>query len=512
MTSRKAKTTVWILGDQLTPRISSLEGLQPSGCVILMIESIEHGRRLLFHKQKLVLVWSAMRHFAEKLRQLGYEVDYYQAASSFAGALRKHINRHKPRRLRVMESAEFGLTEGLIQQALKSRLSVETTPNTMFLSDKEAFQRESMGKHSRIMEAFYRKMRKRTGILMTKGKPIGGTWNYDEQNRKRPPKDLRCPPIPTYTCDAITCEVISLVEKNFSDHFGRADTFRWPVTRKDAQRFLDDFLEHRLAQFGPFQDAMVLGQRALFHSLLSPLLNLGLLEPLELCRRAEAVYHDGKAPLNSVEGFIRQVLGWREYVYQVYHWRMPDYDGMNYLETELPLPEFYWNGNTRMRCMREAIEALIEDGINHHIQRLMITGNFALIAGLNPQQVNEWYWLAYVDAHEWVVTPNVLGMALYADGGILGTKPYAASANYINRMSDYCRGCPYNPRAVTGEEACPFNALYWDFLVRNENKLRNNPRMALTYRNLDKRKGEDLRPIQTQARRLLRRLRNGEVI
>jgi len=512
VTSREAKTTVWILGDQLSLRISSLKELQPSDCVILMIESIEHCRRLPFHKQKLVLVWSAMRHFAEELRELGYEVDYYQAASSFGGALRKHIEQHGVQRLRMMESAEFGVTDRLIQEAVKNGLSVETTPNTMFLSDKESFQRESAGKYSRIMEAFYRNMRKRTGTLMTQGTPVGGKWNYDTENRKRPLKDLRYPPIPEYPRDAITREVISLVEKKFPGHFGYADTFRWPVTRKDAEHFRDDFLKHRLAQFGPYQDAMVLGQRSLFHSLLSPLLNLGLLEPLDLCRRAEAAYLDGKAPLNSVEGFIRQILGWREYVYQVYHWRMPEYGGMNYLETDVPLPNFYWDCNTRMRCVREAVEALLEDGINHHIQRLMVTGNFALLAGLNPQKVNEWYWLAYVDAHEWVVTPNVLGMALYADGGILGSKPYAASANYINRMSDYCRHCPYNPRSVTGKDACPFNTLYWDFLARNEKKLTSNPRMALTYRNLDRRKGEDLKSIQTQARRLLGRLRTGEVI
>ncbi len=512
MTSRGAKTTIWILGDQLTPQASSLEGVAPSDCVVLMVESIEHCRRLPFHKQKLILVWSAMRHFAEELRQIGYEVDYHKAASSFESALRKHVKRYRPQRLRVMESADFGVSEQLIQEALQRGLSVETTPNTMFVSDKEAFQRESKGKRSRVMEAFYRKIRKRTKVLMTGQEPVGGRWNYDAENRQRPPKGLRCPDVPRYTPDAVTREVIALVEKKFPEHFGRADTFRWPVTRRDAQHLLNDFLEHRLAQFGPYQDAMVSGQRTLFHSLLSPLLNLGLLDPIELCRRAEAAYADGKAPMNSVEGFVRQVLGWREYVYQVYHWRMPDYAGMNHLEADAPLPECYWDGNTRMRCMREAVQALLEDGINHHIQRLMITGNFALIAGLNPQQVNEWYWLAYVDAHEWVVTPNVLGMALYADGGILGTKPYAASANYINRMSDYCRGCPCDPRAATGTDACPFNALYWDFLARNETKLSNNPRMALAYRNLDRRKNEDLKAIRTHANGLLERLGSGGAI
>lgn len=510
MAKKNGAATAWVLGDQLTPEAGCLEGIQPGKGVVLMAESIEHCRRLPFHKQKLVLVWSAMRHFADELRSKGYEVDYYEAEPSFEAALAKHKKRISPGCVRLMDTAESGLGERLAGAARKQGLTVDLTPNTLFLSGKEAFQKEAKGKSSRVMEAFYRNMRRQTGLLMDGDKPLGGKWNYDKENRQPPDADLTFPPVPSCPPDKTTADVRKQVEKHFPDHFGSADGFAWPVTRRDAERFLADFIEHRLARFGPFQDAMVSGQRTLFHSLLSPLLNLGLLEPLAVCRAAEKGYQEGGAPLNSVEGFIRQVIGWREFVYQVYHWRMPDYAAMNHLGADLPLPGFYWTAETEMRCVREAVEALLEDGINHHIQRLMVTGNFALLAGVEPRQVNEWYWLAYVDAHEWVVTPNVLGMALYADGGILGTKPYAASANYINRMSDYCKGCAYDPKKTTGEGACPFNALYWDFLARNDSALRGNPRMGFAYRNLDKR--GDLKQIRAHAKELRRRLRGGDPV
>ena len=300
MTPGSGRTTAWILGDQLTLKASSLEGLHPGEGTVLMIESLEHCRRLPFHKQKLVLVWSAMRHFAEELRSKGYHVDYYARQASFAAALKRHVKRHRPARLRLMESAEFGVAERLAKTATGLALDAAVTPNTLFLSDKRAFQRESSGKKSRVMEAFYRKMRKHTGILMDGRKPRGGRWNYDAENRRPPAAGLDVPPIPRYAPDAITARVQRLVDKEFPNHFGRCDSFAWPVTRADAEAFLEDFLDHRLPQFGPYQDAMITGERALFHSLLSPLLNLGLLEPLDVCRRAEARLIEGKAPVNSV--------------------------------------------------------------------------------------------------------------------------------------------------------------------------------------------------------------------
>jgi deoxyribodipyrimidine photolyase-related protein len=304
--------------------------------------------------------------------------------------------------------------------------------------------------------------------------------------------------------------VIDLVASRFPEHFGELDEFWLPVTRSDADVFFQDFLRHRLDLFGPYEDAVVVGQRALYHSLISPLLNIGLLRPLDVCRQVEDCYYDGSARLNSVEGFIRQIIGWREFVYQVYHRQMPDYLGANYFAADLPLPDFYWTAETDMFCVADAVDNLRRYGVNHHIQRLMITGNFALIAGINPQEVNRWYWLAYADAHEWVVTPNVLGLSLYADGGVIATKPYAASANYINKMSDCCQHCAYHPRQTLGDSACPFNALYWDFLARNREKLKGNPRMNLMLAQLDRRDSEDLNAVRGRAAQIKRKLKEQE--
>jgi deoxyribodipyrimidine photolyase-related protein len=307
----------------------------------------------------------------------------------------------------------------------------------------------------------------------------------------------------------MTREVMTVVEDRFPDHFGTLDAFAWPVSRPDAEAFFQRFLDERLDLFGPFQDAIVMGEPALYHSLVSPLLNIGLLDPLSMCQAAERRWRDGKARLNSVEGFIRQIIGWREFLYQVYHHRMPGYLGVNHFDADLPLPRFYWEpDDTDMACVRDAVAALRANGINHHIQRLMVTGNFALIAGIRPQEVNEWYWLAYADAYEWVVSPNVLGMALYADGGVFATKPYAASANYINRMSDCCKHCRYDHRDATSGDGCPFNALYWDFLYRNRERLGANHRMARIYSTMDRKK--DLAAIRRRASTLRERLRAGD--
>jgi deoxyribodipyrimidine photolyase-related protein len=382
----------------------------------------------------------------------------------------------------------------------------------MFLSDRAEFERDARGKTELRMETFYRRMRRQTGLLMDGKNPQGGAWNYDRLNRDRPAAGHRFPSIPRFEPDDITRSVMDLVADAFPVHFGALDEFWLPVTRNAAETFLEDFLENRLDLFGPYEDAIVVGQPALYHSLIAPLLNIGLLEPLDVCRRAEARYREGHARLNSVEGFIRQVIGWREFVYQVYHLHMPGYGHTNYFEADLPLPDFYWSGDTDMYCVADAVENLRRYGINHHIQRLMITGNLALIAGIDPQAVNRWYWLAYADAYEWVVTPNVLGLALFADGGLIATKPYAASANYINKMSDCCRQCRYNPRRALGETACPFNALYWDFLARNREKLQGNPRMNLVMALLKKRDPEELNSIRARAAGIREKLHSGERI
>ncbi|MCE7869378.1 cryptochrome/photolyase family protein [bacterium CPR1] len=479
--------TAWILGDQLSLRNSALAALDKAHDQVLLIESLERARQLPYHKQKMVLLWSGMRHFADELRSQGYRVDYHAACADYAGAVAHHRERFRPRRILMMEPADYGVAEELGAD--------EITPDSLFVCPPGQ-------KPCARLEHFYRAMRRATGILMDGDEPHSGRWNYDADNREVPEKGHRFPPLPSYPPDAITREVMSLVERELPGHFGHLEEFSWPVTRSQAEHFLEDFLEHRLDLFGPYEDAMVTGERALYHSLLSPLLNLGLLDPLEVCQRAEQRYRSGQARLSSVEGFIRQILGWREFVRQVYRRRMPGYLEGNHLQADLPLPAFYWDGETDMACLREAVTSLMRHGINHHIQRLMVTGNFALIAGVEPRQVNDWYLLAYADAYEWVVSPNVLGLSLFADGGVIASKPYAASANYLNKMSDHCAGCHYNPRSD-----CPFNALYWDFLARHQGEFRSNPRMALMVKQLE-RKG-DLEALRARAAELRSQLRAG---
>lgn len=504
-------TTVWILGDQLTAGHAALRGHERRDTRVLLVESQARARRLPYHKQKLVLVWSAMRHFADELRAAGWQVDFRAEAPTYRAALEAHVRRFRPRRLRLMDPAEAGAGARLAATARAAGIAdVEVVANDMFLSDAASFARWASGRKTLLLESFYRDMRRRTGLLMDGRTPAGGRWNFDADNREVPPPGHVFPEILRFPPDAETRRVMRLVARDFPDHFGTLDGFAWPVTRADAERFRDDFLEHRLDLFGPYEDAMVRGERALYHSLLSPLLNLGLLAPLDLCRRAEKRWRQGRARLSSVEGFVRQVVGWREFVLRVYRHDMPDYARSNALAADLPLPRFYWDAETDMACVREAVQTLLADGINHHIQRLMITGNFALIAGVHPQAVNDWYWLAYADAYEWVVTPNVLGLSLWADGGRIATKPYAASANYVNKMSDHCRDCAYDHRTAVGERACPFNALYWDFLARNRERLAGNLRMRLPLAALARRPRKDVDAIRARAADLRECLRRGE--
>lgn len=504
--------TVWILGDQLTPDHAALRGRDRRDTCVLLVESQARARRLPYHKQKLVLVWSAMRHFADELRAAGWTVDFRPESPTYRAALDAHVRRFRPRRLRLMEPAEAGAAKRLAATARVAGVAeVEVVPNDMFLSDAASFARWASGRKTLLLETFYRDMRRRTGLLMDGGEPVGGRWNFDADNPRGAAAGERGI-AGKIAPDAETKRVMQLVEREFPGHFGSLDGFAWPVTRAEAERFRDDFLEHRLDLFGPYEDAMVGGERALYHSLLSPLLNLGLLAPLDLCVRAEERWRAGRARLASAEGFVRQIIGWREFVLRVYRHDMPDYARRNALAADLPLPRFYWDADTDMACVREAVGTLLAHGVNHHIQRLMITGNFALVAGINPQAVNEWYWLAYADAYEWVVTPNVLGLSLWADGGRIATKPYAASANYVNRMSDHCRGCAYDHRASVGERACPFNALYWDFLARNRERLDRNPRMRIPLAALARRPSADVAAIRARATELRERLRRGERI
>jgi deoxyribodipyrimidine photolyase-related protein len=362
------------------------------------------------------------------------------------------------------------------------------------------------------MEFFYREMRRRHRILMEGDDPVGGKWNYDPENRKSLPAGLAPPEAKRFPPTAETREVLALVAARFADHYGSLDAFDWPVTARDAEAGFADFLAHRLPGFGDWQDAMAADRDFMFHSLVSVPLNLGLLDPLDLCRRAEAEYEAGRAPLNAVEGFIRQILGWREFIRGIYWRHMPGYATLNALGADLPLPDFYWTGATDMRCMAQAIGQTLRRAYAHHIQRLMVTGNFALLAGIAPDAVDRWYLAVYADAYEWVEMPNTRGMALHADGGIVGSKPYAASGAYIARMSDYCAGCHYDVKDATGPRACPFNALYWDFIARHADRFAANPRMAMPVRTWHKMAEPKRRALRDRAAELRRRLQHGDRI
>ncbi|MBV1703110.1 MAG: cryptochrome/photolyase family protein [Hyphomicrobiales bacterium] len=476
-------TLRFVLGDQLSRGMSSLRDIA-AGDVVLMVEVAEEANYVRHHKQKLVFIFSAMRHFAQELREAGYRVDYVtlddpQNSGSFTGELARALERHRPERVIVTEASEWRVMQMIEDWALDC--PVEIRQDMRFYASQAFFALWAKGRKNYRMEFFYRELRRKTGILMQGDEPTGGKWNFDSENRKPLPKSLKPPKRSRFEPDAITRDVMALVERTFPKHFGDLEPFDWAVTRADALRALAHFIQDCLAHFGDFQDAMKQGEDFLFHGLLSPYLNIGLLGAREVCRAAETEYLEGRAPLNAAEGFIRQILGWREYVRGLYWLEMPSYREKNALHAKRDLPSLYWSGQTRLNCLKQVIDVTKRTAYAHHIQRLMITGNFALLLGVEPRQIEEWYLLVYLDAYEWVELPNVHGMVMYADGGLLASKPYAASGAYINRMSDYCAGCYYDPALKTGERACPFNPLYWNFLIENETQLRGNPRMALPY-------------------------------
>jgi deoxyribodipyrimidine photolyase-related protein len=473
-----------VLGDQLTRGLAALRDHE-QGDVVLMMEVAEEATYVNHHKQKLTLIFSAMRHFAEDLRREGLHVDYVTLddpdnTGSFTAEVERAIRRHTPSRILVTEPGEWRVRE------MMRGWGAEILSDDRFFATPANFAAWAKGRKELRMEFFYREMRRASGLLMAGDQPQGEQWNFDHDNRKALPKTVTPPKRRRFAPDAITRDVMAMVERRFSHHFGDLEPFGWAVTRADALEALDHFITACLPDFGDYQDAMKEGNGFLYHSIISPYLNIGLLTPREICLAAEEAWKTGAAPLNAVEGFIRQILGWREYVRGLYWLKMPDYAGTNALEASRPLPQFFWSGDTEMNCLAQAIGDTKRHAYAHHIQRLMVTGNFALLAGLRPSEVEAWYLLVYADAFEWVELPNTHGMALYADGGIMASKPYAASGAYIDRMSDYCDRCSYRPDVKLGPEACPFNYLYWDFLMRNEPRLRKNPRMAMPYRTLAK--------------------------
>ena len=493
-----------ILGDQLSPGIASLIGVDPADAVLLMMEVAEETTYVRHHQAKITLILAAMRHHAAALAAAGWRVDYVRLddpanSGSFTGEVARAVERHAPRAIRVTEAGEWRVAAMIADWELLFGVPVEICADDRFIATHAEFDAWASGRRELRMEYFYRLMRRKTGLLMDGDQPVGGRWNFDAENRRPPRRDLTMPRPLAFAPDTTTQEVMELVRARCAEHPGRLDAFAWPVTAAQAEAQLAHFLRHALPRFGDYQDAMLSDEPFLWHSLLSPAINMGLIDPLDLCRRVEGEFRAGRVPINAAEGFIRQIIGWREYVRGIYWREGPDYTRRNALDAHRPLPAFYWSGETEMACLAAAIGQTLDHAYAHHIQRLMVTGNFALLIGADPAAVHRWYLEIYADAYEWVELPNTLGMSQFADGGLLASKPYAASGAYIDRMSDYCGGCRYDVKARTGANACPFNALYWDFLARNRAMLGNNQRLAMPYRNWDRMDAHTQAALRAQA-------------
>ena len=481
-----------ILGDQLSNEISSLSGINAEEDIVLICEVFAEATYVKHHKKKIVFLFSAMRHFAEELRvEKNYQVEYLklndpEPIQSFTQAVEKTLAKHKIDKIIVTSPGEYRvLTEINIWQDLFG-IPVDIREDARFLCNQVEFKNWSKDRKNLRMEYFYREMRKKYSILMDGDQPIGGKWNFDLENRKPPNPNFDIPETFSSEPDAVTLDVMQLVEDKFSDHMGVLSDFHFAINAAQAKIALKQFIDERLKYFGDFQDAMIQGKPWMYHSHVGLYLNCGLLSPLECIQAAEQAYHDSHAPLNAVEGFIRQILGWREFVRGIYWNEMPDYASLNFFEAERDLPAFYWDADTKMNCMHQSVKETSQNAYAHHIQRLMVLGNFALLTGIDPVQVNAWFLSVYADAFEWVELPNVSGMALFADGGYLASKPYAAGGGYINKMSNYCKSCSYSVTKKSGPDACPFNYLYWDFLERNRNKLGNNHRIGMMYKVYDR--------------------------
>lgn len=507
------KRLVLVLGDQLSLDLSALRKADPEKDVVVMAEVMAEGTYVQHHPQKIALILSAMRHFAADLREAGWTVAYTtlddpENSQSIPGELLRRAAGCGAAEIIATRPGEWRLITALDDLPLP----ITQHPDDRFLCSDTEFATWAEGRKQLRMEWFYREMRRKTGFLMQGAQPTGGQWNFDHDNRKAAKPDLLRPRPPRFAPDAMTTEVLALVETAFPDHFGRLHPFGWGVTRADALEALAWFVENALPRFGDEQDAMLADDPTLSHSLLSPYINIGLLSPLEVCSAAQASYDAGRAPLNAVEGFIRQIIGWREYVRGIYMLHGPGYAAQNALGADRPLPALYWGGATHMACLSHAVAQTRNLAYAHHIQRLMVTGLFGLIAGISPQALHEWYLAVYIDAFEWVEAPNTIGMSQFADGGVLGSKPYAASGAYIHRMSDYCSGCHYKVAEKTGKDACPFNLLYWHFLLRHRERFETNPRMAQMYRTWDKMDTQRKQTTLSEAEAFLQNLESGKTV
>ncbi|WP_172331755.1 cryptochrome/photolyase family protein [Mangrovicoccus sp. HB161399] len=504
---------VLVLGDQLSPGMAALKAADRDRDLVVMAEVGTETGYVPHHPKKIALILAAMRKFAGRLQAEGWRVAYSRLddpdnAGSIPGELLRRASETGAKEVIATEPGEWRLIEALGEMPLR----VTMLEDDRFIASHADFDAWAEGRKALRMEYFYREMRRKTGLLMDGDRPAGGKWNYDRENRKPARDDLFAPKPLWFSPDEALEEVLGLVEDRFGGNFGALRPFGYATDPGQAGQVLDRFIAEALPLFGDYQDAMLSGNRFLYHSLISAYLNIGLLDPLDACRRAEAAWKGGKVPINAAEGFIRQILGWREYVRGIYFRGGPDYPRQNKLNHQRKLPALYWGAETRMNCLAHAVAQTRDEAYAHHIQRLMITGNFALIAGIDPAEVHEWYLSVYVDAFEWVEAPNTVGMSQFADGGVIASKPYVSSGSYISRMSDYCGGCHYSVTARTGERACPFNLLYWAFLDRHRDRFGGNPRMAQMYRTWDRMDAAHRGTVLEEAGQFLHKMGRGDCI
>lgn len=494
---------VFVLHDQLNLNVWP-ESVRDEKPLLIFIESVAKGQALPYHKKKLTYVLSSMRHFALECYQAGFPVYYHATKGHYDDGLKELLDQNDELELTFMTPSEWDSRQRLREVKKEFSVRVKKIENAFFFANPEQWKDKIEPGYR--MEYFYRDMRLQTGYLMDGDEPEGGAWNYDDDNRESLPKEYNVPEITGFEPDAITKEVMEMVEQNFGDHFGELYGFRYAVSRDQTLELLDEFIEERLADFGPYEDAMATDEPTVFHTNLSLYLNNGLLLPWEVCERAIAAYEKGKAPINSVEGLVRQILGWREFVRIYYEAMMPEVRAINFMDFTEPLPELFWTGKTNMHCMQQSLKPVIKQGYSHHIQRLMVLSNFSSLTKTDPRELNRWFWFAYIDAYEWVVLPNVLGLSTFADGGVLASKPYVSSGNYINKMSNYCKSCEYSITKKAGAKACPFNYLYWNFVDEQREAFEVSGRNSFMVNMYDKKSDEDKRAIKESTEDFLEQL------
>jgi deoxyribodipyrimidine photolyase-related protein len=507
-----------IFGDQLSRRSPLLGRADPEADVFVMGEVAAEIKRHPNHRQRVILFLSAMRHFRDDLRSRGFQVEYQQIsdvdpARSLEELIARSMRRHSPETLVLLDPGRADIEQSVRQMAREAGIPIEVIDDPHFLLTREEFAGWAQGRKSLVAETFYRMMRRKTGYLMDDREPEGGQWNFDRENRESfssgeapsPPNPIRFEP------DEITLRVRSDVDNEFPELPGSSNGFGWPVTPQQARQALDDFVTNRMTRFGTYQDAMWTDEHYLYHSALAAAMNLRLLDHRDAVEAVLEAYASGQAPLNSVEGFVRQIIGWREFIRGIYWFNYEELASGNALNAAGDLPPFFWSGDTSMRCVSEVVSQLLETGYAHHIQRLMVAGLFCQLYGVDPRQVHDWFMSMYVDSVEWVTLPNTMGMSQYADNGIVGTKPYIASGKYIDRMSNYCKHCRYEPGAATGEDACPFTTLYWDFIRRHEPKLESNRRTVLQVRNYQRKSPKERDAITRRAHQISEMISDGQL-